>query len=111
MNLNITSNSNGKTLMINNPNREDRFHHLCQVGVSNVLGWVKRLRVKRVTGEKHVNPNTTCLLNVLNGLTRLLPGPVYYPNPFRSYPNSFNQPLIVSVNLVALNFDRPSRDH
>ena len=47
-----------------------------QVGVSNVLGWVKRLWVKRVTGEKHVNPNTTRLLNVLNGLTRLSPEPV-----------------------------------
>ena len=47
-----------------------------KVGVSNVLGWVKRLRVKRVTGEKHVNPNTTRLLNVLNGLTRLSPEPV-----------------------------------
>ena len=46
------------------------------LGVSNVLGWVKRLRVKRVTGEKHVNPNTTRLLNVLNGLTRLSPEPV-----------------------------------
>ena len=31
--------------------------------VSNVLGWVKRLRVKRVTGEKHVNPYTTRLIN------------------------------------------------
>ena len=35
----------------------------CHVGVSNVLGWVKRLRVKRVTGEKHVNPYTTRLIN------------------------------------------------
>ena len=43
------------------------------VGVSNMLGWVKRLRVKRVTGEKHVNPNTIRLLNVLNGLTHLSP--------------------------------------
>ena len=33
------------------------------VGVSNVLGWVKRLWVKRVTGEKHVNPYTTRLIN------------------------------------------------
>ena len=33
------------------------------IRVSNVLGWVKRLRVKRVTGEKHVNPYTTRLIN------------------------------------------------
>ena len=39
------------------------FKELLHVGVSNVLGWVKRLRVKRVTGEKHVNPYTTRLIN------------------------------------------------
>ena len=33
------------------------------LGVSNELGWVKRLRVKRVTGEKHVNQYTTRLIN------------------------------------------------
>ena len=33
------------------------------IGVSNVLGWVKRLRVKQVTGEKHINPYTTRLIN------------------------------------------------
>ena len=41
--------------------------------VSNVLSWIKWLRIKRVTGEKYVNSNKTRLLNVLNGLTHLSP--------------------------------------
>ena len=45
-------------LSLENPNEE-----VFVVGVLNVLGWVKRLLVKRVTSEKHVNPYTTRLIN------------------------------------------------